>query len=42
MRRIIFRASLSEIVVRFGETEPSWNKNVFDMGEVGIGFSANP
>jgi Cu2+-containing amine oxidase len=29
--------------VPYGDTEPThWNKNVFDMGEVGMGFSANP
>ena len=42
-RPIIYRASLSEMVVPYGDTEPThWNKNVFDMGEVGMGFSANP
>jgi primary-amine oxidase len=42
-RPIIYRASLSEMVVPYGDTQPThWNKNVFDMGEVGMGFSANP
>jgi primary-amine oxidase len=42
-RPIIYRASLSEMVVTYGDTRPAhWNKNVFDMGEVGMGFSANP
>jgi primary-amine oxidase len=42
-RPIIYRASLSEMVVPYGDTSPThWNKNVFDMGEVGMGFSANP
>jgi primary-amine oxidase len=42
-RPIIYRASLSEMVVPYGDTRPAhWNKNVFDMGEVGMGFSANP
>jgi primary-amine oxidase len=42
-RPIIYRMSLSEMVVPYGDTEPThWNKNVFDMGEVGMGFSANP
>ena len=42
-RPIIYRASLSEMVVPYGDTAPThWNKNVFDMGEVGMGFSANP
>jgi len=31
------------MVVSYGDTAPThWNKNVFDMGEVGMGFSANP
>lgn len=42
-RPILYRASLSEMVVPYGDTAPThWNKNVFDMGEVGMGFSANP
>ena len=42
-RPIVYRASLSEMVVPYGDTSPThWNKNVFDMGEVGMGFSANP
>ena len=42
-RPIMYRASLSEMVVPYGDTAPThWNKNVFDMGEVGMGFSANP
>ena len=42
-RPIMYRASLSEMVVPYGDTSPThWNKNVFDMGEVGMGFSANP
>jgi primary-amine oxidase len=42
-RPIVYRASLSEMVVPYGDTQPThWNKNVFDMGEVGMGFSANP
>ncbi len=43
VRPIMYRASLSEMVVPYGDTSPThWNKNVFDMGEVGMGFSANP
>ena len=43
VRPVVYRASLSEMVVPYGDTEPThWNKNVFDMGEVGMGFSANP
>ena len=42
-RPIMYRGSLSEMVVPYGDTSPThWNKNVFDMGEVGMGFSANP
>lgn len=42
-RPIMYRASLSEMVVPYGDSSPThWNKNVFDMGEVGMGFSANP
>ncbi|WP_460353888.1 primary-amine oxidase [Mycobacterium sp. ZZG] len=42
-RPIMYRASLSEMVVPYGDSAPThWNKNVFDMGEVGMGFSANP
>ncbi|MCP9276275.1 primary-amine oxidase [Mycolicibacterium arenosum] len=42
-RPILYRGSLSEMVVPYGDTAPThWNKNVFDMGEVGMGFSANP
>ena len=42
-RPILYRGSLSEMVVPYGDSAPThWNKNVFDMGEVGMGFSANP
>ncbi|OAN39684.1 primary-amine oxidase [Mycolicibacterium iranicum] len=42
-RPILYRGSLSEMVVPYGDSSPThWNKNVFDMGEVGMGFSANP
>jgi primary-amine oxidase len=42
-RPVLYRAALSEMVVPYGDTSPThWNKNVFDMGEVGMGFSANP
>ncbi|MGQ9350361.1 primary-amine oxidase [Mycolicibacterium gilvum] len=42
-RPVLYRASLSEMVVPYGDSAPThWNKNVFDMGEVGMGFSANP
>jgi primary-amine oxidase len=42
LRPVIYRASLSEMVVPYGDTAPThWNKNVFDMGEVGMGLMAN-
>ncbi|MFT4044138.1 MAG: primary-amine oxidase [Gordonia sp. (in: high G+C Gram-positive bacteria)] len=41
-RPILWRAALSEMVVPYGDNVPTQrNKNVFDMGEVGMGFSAN-
>ncbi|TFV67601.1 UNVERIFIED_ORG: primary-amine oxidase [Bacillus sp. AZ43] len=42
-RPVMYRAALSEMVVPYGDTAPThWNKNVFDMGEIGMGLSANP
>jgi primary-amine oxidase len=42
-RPVMYRAALSEMVVPYGDSAPThWNKNVFDMGEVGMGMSANP
>jgi primary-amine oxidase len=42
VRPVVYRASLSEMVVPYGDSTPThWNKNVFDMGEIGMGFSAN-
>jgi primary-amine oxidase len=42
VRPIMYRASLSEMVVPYGDATPThWNKNVFDMGEVGMGLMAN-
>jgi primary-amine oxidase len=42
LRPIVYRAALSEMVVPYGDAAPThWNKNVFDMGEVGMGLSAN-
>ncbi|MCW2798972.1 MAG: hypothetical protein JWQ70_444 [Aeromicrobium sp.] len=42
VRPIMYRASLSEMVVPYGDPSPThWNKNVFDMGEVGMGLMAN-
>ncbi len=43
LRSVLERASLSEMVVPYGDSAPThWNKNVFDMGEVGMGLMANP
>ncbi len=42
LRPIVHRASLSEMVVPYGDSAPThWNKNVFDQGEVGMGLTAN-
>lgn len=42
VRPIMYRAALSEMVVPYGDSSPThWNKNVFDMGEVGMGLMAN-
>jgi primary-amine oxidase len=42
LRPIMYRAALSEMVVPYGDPSATqWNKNVFDMGEVGMGFTAN-
>jgi primary-amine oxidase len=43
VRPVMYRASLSEMVVPYGDPAPThWNKNVFDMGECGMGRLANP
>ncbi|WP_153506557.1 primary-amine oxidase [Cumulibacter manganitolerans] len=42
VRPIIYRASLSEMYVPYGDPNPThWNKNVFDEGEYGLGWLAN-
>jgi primary-amine oxidase len=42
VRPILHRASLSEMFVPYGDPAPTHvNKNVFDMGEYGIGWLAN-
>lgn len=42
IRPILHRGSLSEMVVPYGDPRPTHNrKDVFDMGEAGIGLSAN-
>jgi primary-amine oxidase len=43
LRSIVKRASLSEMYVPYGDPAPTHQfKNVFDMGEYGIGWLANP
>ncbi|WP_235022515.1 primary-amine oxidase [Amycolatopsis alkalitolerans] len=42
LRPVIHRASLSEMYVPYGDPGSThWNKNVFDMGEYGLGVLAN-
>jgi primary-amine oxidase len=42
-RPIIYRASLAEMFVPYGDPAPTHRfKNVFDMGEYGVGWLANP
>ncbi len=42
LRPVLYRASLSEMVVPYGDTAPThWRKNAFDEGEYGIGMLAN-
>ncbi len=42
LRPIIYRASLSEMIVPYGDpTNDHYKKQVFDAGEVGIGKCAN-
>jgi primary-amine oxidase len=42
LRPILYRASLSEMVVPYGDPAPThWRKNAFDEGEYGIGMLAN-
>jgi primary-amine oxidase len=41
-RPVIYRASLSEMVVPYGDPRPNnYRKNAFDVGEYGIGMLAN-
>ncbi len=41
-RPVLYRASLSEMVVPYGDPAPThWRKNAFDEGEYGIGMLAN-
>ncbi len=42
LRPVIYRASLAEMFIPYGDPNPShYRKNVFDMGEYGIGVLAN-
>ncbi|MDQ3455866.1 MAG: primary-amine oxidase [Actinomycetota bacterium] len=43
LRPVIYRASLSEMYIPYGDPAPTHRiKNVFDMGEYGVGFLLNP
>jgi primary-amine oxidase len=43
LRSILYRASLSEMVVPYGDPSPThYFKNAFDCGENGVGISASP
>ena len=42
LRPVIYRASLSEMYIPYGDPHPTHNrKNVFDMGEYGVGVNTN-
>jgi primary-amine oxidase len=42
LRSILYRASLAEMVVPYGDSEPTFSwRNAFDAGEVGLGASVN-
>jgi primary-amine oxidase len=42
VRPVLYRASLSEMVVPYGDTEPTWSfRNAFDVGEYNLGLLAN-
>jgi primary-amine oxidase len=42
LRPILYRGSLSELFVPYGDPSDGWSfRNVFDMGEVGLGWMAN-
>jgi primary-amine oxidase len=41
-RPVLYRASLSEMAVPYGDTNPNWSfRNAFDVGEYNIGLLAN-
>ncbi|MEH2240962.1 primary-amine oxidase [Nostoc sp.] len=42
IRPVLYRASLSEMVVPYGDPEPTWSfRNAFDVGEYNLGLLAN-
>ncbi|MBN3940832.1 MAG: primary-amine oxidase [Nostoc sp.] len=42
IRPVLYRASLSEMVVPYGNSEPTWSfRNAFDVGEYNLGLLAN-
>ena len=42
LRPVLYRGSVAEMYVPYGDPAPThWNKNVFDMGEYGLGVLAN-
>jgi primary-amine oxidase len=42
IRPVLYRASLSEMVVPYGHPEPTWSfRNAFDVGEYNLGLLAN-
>lgn len=42
VRPILHRASVSEMVVPYGDSDPAWNwRSAFDQGEYGLGRTAN-
>jgi primary-amine oxidase len=42
VRPVLYRASLSEMVVPYGHPEPTWSfRNAFDVGEYNLGLLAN-
>jgi primary-amine oxidase len=41
-RSVLYRGSLSEMVVPYGDPDPNWSwRNAFDLGEYGVGRLAN-
>ncbi|MDZ8136473.1 MAG: primary-amine oxidase [Nostoc sp. DedQUE04] len=42
IRPVLYRASLSEMVVPYGDPQPTWSfRNAFDLGEYNLGLLAN-